>query len=218
MKIVLEKNQNLFFTSDTHYGHTNICRATTNWKDADNVTRDFKSLEHMNAVLVDSINQIVREDDVLVHLGDWSFGGFENIEEFRNKIVCKNIHLVLGNHDHHIANNKNNVQDLFKSVNQYVELDIRRPSRLEKNKVDKFNFVCMHYPIASWNNMNSGVMHLHGHVHLPPHQRIAEGRAMDVGVDGNGLEPISLNGVYALLNDRPIKKLSLPKDHHEKRI
>ncbi len=35
MKIVLEKGQNLFFTSDTHYGHTNICRATTNWNNAD---------------------------------------------------------------------------------------------------------------------------------------------------------------------------------------
>ena len=202
----------------THYGHTNICRATTSWKDADSVTRDFKSLEHMNAVLVDSINQIVREDDVLVHLGDWSFGGFENIEEFRSKIVCKNIHLVLGNHDHHIANNKNNVQDLFKSVNQYVELDIRRPSRVEKNKVDKFNFVCMHYPIASWNNMNSGVMHLHGHVHLPRHQRISEGRAMDVGCDGNDLSPLSMVEVYNLLKYQPIKKLVLPSDHHEKRI
>ncbi len=25
MKIVLEKGQNLFFTSDTHYNHSNIC-------------------------------------------------------------------------------------------------------------------------------------------------------------------------------------------------
>ncbi len=35
MKIVLEKGQRLFFTSDSHYGHSNICRATTNWTDAD---------------------------------------------------------------------------------------------------------------------------------------------------------------------------------------
>jgi calcineurin-like phosphoesterase family protein len=126
--------------------------------------------------------------------------------------------LVLGNHDHHIERNKDNVQRLFASVNHYVELDVRRPSEFAKDRMDKFNFILMHYPIASWNNMNSEVMHLHGHVHLPPHQRIAEGRAMDVGVDGNGLEPISLNEVYSLLDKQPIKKLSLPKDHHEKRI
>jgi calcineurin-like phosphoesterase family protein len=182
------------------------------------MTRKFSSLDRMNDELVFWINQRVGENDILFHLGDWSFGGFENIEEFRNRIVCKNIHLVLGNHDHHIERNKDGIQRLFASVNHYVELDVRRPSEFAKGRMDKFNFVLMHYPISSWNNMNNGVMHLHGHVHLPKHQRIAEGRAMDVGVDGNGLEPISLNGVYALLNDRPIKKLSLPKDHHEKRI
>jgi calcineurin-like phosphoesterase family protein len=84
--------------------------------------------------------------------------------------------------------------------------------------VEKFSFVCMHYPIASWHDMNQGVIHLHGHVHLPPHLRVADGKAMDVGVDGNGLEPISLDEVLSIMKDREIKKLALPKDHHEKRI
>ena len=79
-------------------------------------------------------------------------------------------------------------------------------------------FVCMHYPIASWDGMNNGVIHLHGHVHLPKHLRIDDGKAMDVGVDGNDLEPISLDEIVRLLKDQPIKKLCLPKDHHEKRI
>lgn len=218
MKIVLEKGQRLFFTSDTHYGHSNICRATTNWTDADNVTRDFSSLDEMNDTIVDNINEVIGENDILFHLGDWSFGGFENIEEFRSRITCKNIHLILGNHDHHIERNKNNIQRLFSSVNHYVELDVRRPSNFAKGRMDKFNFVLMHYPIASWNNMNSEVMHLHGHVHLPKHQRIAEGKAMDVGVDGNEMYPLSMIEIYNLLHDQPIKKLALPKDHHEKRI
>ena len=218
MKLVLEKGQNLFFTSDTHYGHTNICRATTRWTDADNVTRDFKSLDHMNDTIADNINEIVNENDILIHLGDFSFGGFDNISEFRNRIVCKNIHLVLGNHDHHIERNKENIQDLFASVNHYINLDIRRPSSIRKGEMDKFKFVLMHFPIASWDGMNDGVMHLHGHVHLPKHQRIAGGRAMDVGVDGNDMYPLSMFEVLNLLKNQPIKSLSLPKDHHEKRI
>lgn len=218
MKIVLEKGQNLFFTSDTHYGHTNICRATTRWTDADNVTRDFESLEQMNDCIVNYINTTVGENDILFHLGDFSFGGFENIKEFRNKINCKNIHLVLGNHDHHIERNKENIQNLFSSVNNYVKLDVRRPSATKKGEMEKYNFVLMHFPIASWDGMNDGVMHLHGHVHLPPHLCIAEGRAMDVGVDGNFMDIYSLNVVVGLLRNRPIKKLCLPKDHHEKRI
>jgi calcineurin-like phosphoesterase family protein len=66
--------------------------------------------------------------------------------------------------------------------------------------------------------MNIGVIHLHGHVHLPADIRVAEGKAMDVGVDGNGLEPISLDEVLSLMEKQPIRKLELPKDHHEKRI
>jgi calcineurin-like phosphoesterase family protein len=76
----------------------------------------------------------------------------------------------------------------------------------------------MHFPIASWDSMNNKMIHLHGHTHLPNHLRIADGRAMDVGVDGNGLEPISLDEVINLLKDQPIKKLCLPQDHHEKRL
>jgi calcineurin-like phosphoesterase family protein len=216
MKLILEKGQQLFFTSDTHYSHSNICSATTNWSVNDGYARKFDSLEDMNQRLVDNINFLVQEDDILIHLGDWSFGGFDKIEEFRSKINCKNIHLVLGNHDDHISRNKENVQRLFSSVQHYLKLDIRRP--VNKATVEKFSFVCMHFPIISWDNMNQKVMHLFGHVHLPPHLRVMEGRAMDVGVDGNDLEPISLDEVVKILKDRPIKKSSLPSDHHEQRI
>jgi calcineurin-like phosphoesterase family protein len=218
MKIVLEKGQRLFFTSDTHYGHSNICSATTNWVGAENMTRNFKSLDHMNDAIVDNINEVVGKDDILFHLGDWSFGGFGKIVEFRDKVICKNIHLVLGNHDEHIDRDKNNIQRLFTSVNHYINLDLRRPSMKGKGQMDKYRFILCHFPIASWDGMNNGVMHLHGHVHLPKHQRIGSGKSLDVGVDGNGLEPISLDEVVSLLKDQPIDKLCLPRDHHVKRL
>jgi calcineurin-like phosphoesterase family protein len=221
MKIKLDKHK-IFFTSDTHYGHTNICRGVSKWRDVNgNVpvsqTRDFKTLYHMNDAIVESINSVVGEDDILFHLGDWSFGGFENIAEFRNRIVCKNIHLVLGNHDHHIENNRDGIQDLFSSVNQYLRLQVSvyPGAVLHTGKVD---LVLMHYPIASWHNMNDGVIHLHGHVHLPPNKKLAQGKAMDVGVDGNFLVPYSLNEITRIMDKQPIAKLSLPQDHHEERI
>ena len=216
MKLVLEKGQQLFFTSDTHYSHSNICSATTNWSVNDGYARKFDSLEDMNQRLVDNINNMVGEDDILIHLGDWSFGGFDKIEEFRSQINCENIHLVLGNHDHHIERNKEGIQKLFSSVQNYLRLEVQRP--INKATTEKFIFVCMHYPIASWHDMNQGVIHLHGHVHLPSHLRVAEGKAMDVGVDGNGLEPILMDQVLWMMAFQPIKKLALPKDHHEKRI
>lgn len=195
----------------THYNHANICSATTQWTDP--VTcREFKSLEHMNTVLVANINEVVGQNDILFHLGDWSFGGFESIAEFRNKIVCQNIHLVTGNHDHHIENNRDQVQNLFSSVNKYLELLVK--TNVGTPLMDEQKFVLMHFPIASWNNMARGAIHLHGHVHLNKDKRFSPGKMMDVGVDGNNLHPINMNEVVSLMKNRPIKSV-LPQDHHE---
>ena len=215
MKIKLNTGQKLWFTSDTHYDHKNICAATTNWVGAENLTRKFSSLDKMNDELVFWINQRVDQDDILFHLGDWSFNGFENIRKFRERIVCKNIHLILGNHDHHIERNKDNIQSIFSSVNQYLHLEVKWEG---KDKFEHARFALMHYPIASWNGMSDGVIHLHGHVHLPNNLRVAEGKAMDVGVDGNNYEPISMGEVLKIMSKQPIAKLALPKDHHEARI
>ena len=138
MKLEIPKGVNVWFTSDTHYNHKNICRGVSNWE-AGRGTRDFATLQKMNEVIVNQINSKVMEDDILFHLGDWSFGGFESITEFRNRIVCKNIHLILGNHDHHIENNADGVQDLFASVNQYLKMQIN--VNRTANGVDKHNFV-----------------------------------------------------------------------------
>jgi hypothetical protein len=37
---------------------------------------------------------------------------------------------------------------------------------------------------------------------------------MDVGTDGNNLEPYSLDEILEIMDSRPIKPLSLPRDHH----
>ena len=210
MKIVLNKGQKLWFTSDTHYNHANICSSTTKWKDPVTI-REFKTLEHMNAHLVGNINECVGQDDILFHLGDWSFGGFESIQKFRDQIVCKNIHIITGNHDHHIENNRENCQKLFSSVNKYVELSVKWPSGPEMKDA---TFVLMHFPIASWNNMARGAIHLHGHVHFNPNMRLQEGKMMDVGCDGNMLYPIQMQEVLRIMENRPVKSI-FRFDHHE---
>jgi calcineurin-like phosphoesterase family protein len=226
MKIKLEKEQKLFFTSDTHYNHKNLCRGVTNWRDINGEipvtqTRSFNTLEQMNDNIVASLNHLVGEDDILIHLGDFSFGGFDNIGIFRNRIICKNIHLILGNHDHHIERNKGGVKDFFKSVNQTLTLEVEMYKESKKDSKIVHTFELSHYPISSWKNMNDGVIHLHGHVHLGPEVRMSntnKGRYMDVGMDGNNMNPISMEEVLKLLGGKEVGKLSLPSDHHEERL
>ena len=96
--------KNIWFTSDTHYFHKNIAGSkVSKWKSG---YRDFEDEKEMSRHLVKVFNQTVAEEDVLYHLGDWSFGGIQNIWNFRKQLRCKNIHLILGNHDEHIRSNK----------------------------------------------------------------------------------------------------------------
>lgn len=217
LKIKLEHNQQrrVFITSDTHYSHANICRGTSTWSGSD-LTRDFKTLEDMNQALVDNINRRVHEDDILIHLGDWSFGGFDKIAEFRSKLNVSEIHLVLGNHDHHILNDKENIRSIFSSVNEGI-LNMRLSIENEDKSTKKYFFVLCHYPIASWENMDRRWVHLHGHVHLRPHQIMGEGRHMDVGVDGSpDLSPYNIMDVIDLMKGKTNKTLTLPSDHHQR--
>jgi calcineurin-like phosphoesterase family protein len=211
MKLNLNKGQKLWFTSDTHYNHGNICTATTQWINP--VTcREFESLEQMNAHLVGNINEMVGEDDILFHLGDWSFGGFEQIELFRNQIVCKNVHIITGNHDHHIENDREGIQSIFSSVNKYLNLVVKW--NVGTPLMGEQRFALMHFPIASWDNMARGAIHLHGHVHFEADKRIGVGKMMDVGCDGNELYPIEMSEVLKLMRDQPIKSM-FEFDHHE---
>jgi calcineurin-like phosphoesterase family protein len=172
----------------------------------------------MNDTLVNRINETVGENDILIHLGDFSFGGFENIQEFRSRIVCKNLHLVHGNHDHHIERDKGGIRKLFSSVHEYLRLELtipNEPNSINTEKVIKKTMILCHYPIASWHDMNREVIHLHGHVHLSPENKIHAGKAMDVGMDGNDLNPYSLQEIAKIMRDRPVRCLVLPNDHHE---
>jgi calcineurin-like phosphoesterase family protein len=211
MKLTLNKGQKLWFTSDTHYNHANICTATTKWIDP--VTcREFQSLEQMNAHLIGNINEKVGQDDILFHLGDWSFGGFEQIQKFRDSIFCKNVHIITGNHDHHIESDKEGCQKLFSSVNKYLNLVVKW--NVGTPLMGEQRFALMHFPIASWDNMARGAIHLHGHVHFPADKRIGVGKMMDVGCDGNELYPIEMSEILKLMRDQPIKSM-FEFDHHE---
>ena len=62
MKLNLKKGQKLWFTSDTHYNHGNICSSTTQWTNPVTL-REFASLEQMNSHLIANINEKVEQDD-----------------------------------------------------------------------------------------------------------------------------------------------------------
>lgn len=142
----------IWFTSDSHYNHRNIVRGVSSWPNK-NSCRNFNTVDEMNMIMVESINRVVKVDDTLFHLGDWSFHGKEYISEFRKKINCKNVHLIYGNHDVEISKDPT-FQELFASVEFYREVNINGQK-----------IVLCHYPLRTWNKCHHGSWHLFGHCH-----------------------------------------------------
>ena len=154
----IDLSRKVWITSDTHYGHSNLTKGDTTWDRTDQC-RDFASVEEMNRAIVDGINSHVMPEDILFHAGDWSFGGADKVLEFRNKIRCKTVHLVKGNHDRHIKAGGNHAGG-FASVGDYLKADYGGTG-----------FVLSHYPMKSWHHSYYGVWMLFGHCHgnLRPH-------------------------------------------------
>lgn len=223
--------------SDPHYDHENICRGTTKWKfDSEEAkiaaTRDFKALDEMNQALVDGINNVVKPNDILICLGDWSFNGIQNIYNFRKRIICNNVHLCYGNHDHHIKNNTAfpvKFKDLMKGYEQEILI---KPQPLFTSTQDtlefivsssshkyggKYKFFCSHYSHRIWNKRHHGVMHLFGHSHGGL-DKITFDKSMDVGMDSafkrfGEYRPFNIKEVIDILS----KRESEPIDHHNKK-
>lgn len=222
---------NIWFTSDTHYGHKNIVRGTSEWgKEEGGIhslqrTRNFNTIEEHNQVLVDSINGLVKENDILYHLGDWSFGGHPNIKEFRERLNCKNIHLVFGNHDQHIEPINSPYRELFSSCEYYKELNLK----IDCTKTGKYGkqlFVLSHYAMRVWNKSHRGSIMLYGHSHgtldamkpefanptwIGDDYFIKNYRTMDVGMDTNNLYPYHLDEILDRMKARTVE---MEVDHH----
>lgn len=196
---------NIWFTSDTHYNHSNIvlgCSELTN----KNGCRDFDNLEEHNQNLVDSINRYARPNDIIYHLGDWSLGGKNSIWDFYKQVATLNWHFIYGNHDHHIIRNRflQNCElypeDLFQSIN----------GTLIKS-IGGHDFVLNHYAMRTWDRSSQGTIHLYGHSHGRMPDYIDDDgklfKTLDVGVDNafklfGEYRPFALEEVLSMMRTR----------------
>lgn len=186
----------IWFTSDLHLGHKNIVGPeVSNWKEG---YRTFKTISEMDEELLKQLNVNVQQDDVLYFLGDFSFKGNSTLGVYRDRIICKNIVFIKGNHD-----KRSSVVTAFGHCHDYIEEDI-----------NGVKFCMMHYAMRIWNKSHHGAIHLYGH----SHSKLEDspwGRSMDVGVDNayrlyGEYRPFSLSDVIDVMDKREAKLV----DHH----
>lgn len=174
----------IWFTSDFHYGHKNICGPeVSRWPAG---YRDFHCLYDMNEAIVKSVNDNVDKHDTLYFLGDWAFGGEQNIEELKNRLNVKVINFIYGNHDKAV---RRNYKHLFTETHDLLH-------RVFEGTL----FALCHYPIAEWQDCHKGSIHLYGHVHG---NKVLDGKALDVGWCSHR-RPLSLDEIFDIMKDKPI--------------
>ena len=91
MEYNYQDGSKVFFTSDHHFGHTNIIRFCN---------RPWPTISEHNRALIANWNAIVPEDGIVFHLGDFSYkgGGFPAMWWIKGQLHGRII-LVRGNHD-----------------------------------------------------------------------------------------------------------------------
>ena len=159
------------FTSDTHFFHANIIQ---------HCQRPYADVAEMNAALIQNWNAKVNDGDTVFHLGDFTFGGEENIAIILKQLRGRKI-LIRGNHDRPAWKM---LVGGFHDVFEGFSMDI-----------DGTKVQMRHVPPKddAWKKTGA-LYHLCGHVH---EKWARQGDVINVGVDVSGYEPLTLPELLA---------------------
>ena len=129
-----------------------------------------------DAAIVENWNVVVGQDDDIWHLGDFMSVKGGECAALLAKLNGRK-HLIVGNNDPGTTTGS----DGWHSVQHYAEI-----------REGGHHLILCHYAFRTWNQMGKGSINLHGHSHgrlkLAPRQ-------FDVGVDSQGLKPVSLTEI-----------------------
>ncbi len=172
-----------YFTADTHFGHALMLK-----------DRPFASTDEMDRALIDAWNSVVKPDDIVWHLGDFSYHDEDRTASIFSQLKGRK-RLILGNHD------LDNRGDVRRSI-AGLAWDIA-PSHYAETKQEGERVILNHYAQRSWNASIHGSWHFYGHSHgrLPEH-----GRSRDCGVDCGdlGYAPASFRNLTASMRDAEV--------------
>lgn len=171
---------NVFIISDQHYNHANFL---TFVDDNNNLIRTgFSDVDHMNEVMIENHNNIVKDNDKVYFLGDVSISNVTKFDSIMSRLKGEKV-LIKGNHDNLKLNN---YAKWFK--------DIRSSHILDK-------FILSHIPIHNesfpkWCNGN-----IHGHLHQ---KIIMDNRYICACVEQPHINytPISLENIKKIIDRR----------------
>lgn len=182
----IDNPSKVFFTSDSHFSHFNVAKLCN---------RPYSSRSEMNQCLIDNWNNVVPEDGIVIHCGDFMLShkiGFKEYSKYINKLNGT-IYLTRGNHDRIDLGNYDNKL----IVNDCMHI-----------QVEKTTIYAQHYPCLAFN----GDIQVFGHIHTLSDGKVhgldsdvpdkLKFNQYDVGVDQNNYTPINYNQLINIINER----------------
>lgn len=157
--------RNIWVISDTHFGHENIIGYCG---------RPFQDARHMDEMLIQNWNSLVKDGDIVWHLGDVYMGG--NFDQIAPRLKGQK-RLLLGNHD----NGKD--QSLLRAFKK-IELWRVWP---------EFGLIFSHLPMheSSMQTQRSvDYVNVHGHIHQ---NKSPSERHINICVEQTNYHPINID-------------------------
>ena len=193
----VEDTNKLYFCSDTHYSHFNICKYCH---------RPFDSRQQMNNALIANWNSVVPEDGIVFHCGDFMLPHKTGDIEYKkiwDKLNFKTLILCRGNHD------RIECGTYVYGDKTVIVVDIAMLV------IENIKMLACHYPMLSY----PADYQVFGHIHT-----LSDGTCYgidsdvtiklkptqyDVGVDQNGYTPVSYNQLMDIFRNKENKKNNL---------
>ena len=154
-------SRDIWVTSDTHFGHENIIKYCN---------RPFDNAKEMDEHILTKWNETVKDGDIVYHLGDVCFRGYDIIKKLKGRK-----RLIVGNHD-----------DIMKVGQHFQKVMMWR-------MFPEFDLVLTHVPIDLGFDDNSHRKYnynVHGHIHNAPNPKSP--KHMNVCVEMTNYTPVNI--------------------------
>lgn len=199
LHIKLEFGQNLFFTSDLHFGHRNVLKFCN---------RPWEDEKQMSQGLIDNWNSAVTNNDIVFVLGDtfW-FNDSRSIKKVLSQLNGKEIYILPGNHCdfdayHRVDDPRIHLcQDIVCLWLTSADFDRRHWHR------KTMEIWMQHFPMSTWPHRENGAFHFFGHIHSQPGKTegVDQDLALhwnqsDVGCDFWDWKPVCFERLLELFN------------------
>lgn len=162
----------IWVTSDTHFCHRRILIYEAS-------SRPFKDRDEMNEELIRRWNEKVGPNDVVFHLGDFSFGNRNRIKDAVSRLNGRKF-LLLGNHDR---------EHSYDWVALGFERVFRDPFLMDGR------FIFSHEPL---DEIPEGKVNVYGHVHGSSYFNTVDSNRICVCVERWNCAPIEYERIRTL--------------------